>query len=101
MRVRTVEKKIRYMPDQGYWPGGSAEGLFYAYAYPERFGYHDRRIAPAQAFYDQDLHEFVLPYDEVRRRPDGETLLLEFFQSAYQAAAHAGAWNPALEIATH
>jgi Family of unknown function (DUF5996) len=85
----------------GYWPGGSAEGLFYAYAYPERFGYHDRRIAPAQAFYDQDLHEFVLPYDEVRRRPDGETLLLEFFQSAYQAAAYAGAWNPALEIATH
>jgi hypothetical protein len=85
----------------GYWPGGAAEGLFYAYAYPEPAGYPDRPITPAQAFYDQDLREFVLPYDEVRRHPDGETLLLEFFQSAYRAAADVGAWDPALEIAAH
>ena len=51
----------------GYWPGPPGEeGVFYAYAYPEPPGYRDAPVAPAGARWDDDLGEFVLPYELVR-----------------------------------
>ena len=53
------------------------------------------RIRPAAAFYHSDLHEFVLPYDEVREAPSPDAILLEFLQSSYDAAADLGKWDRA------
>ena len=50
----------------GFWPGGSAEGSFYSYAYPEPVGFGDWPVAPEAASYDHDLGEFLLPYGAVR-----------------------------------
>src|SRR6202165_5814960 len=33
----------------GFWPGGGAAGLFYAYAYPEPQGFRDQIVSPADA----------------------------------------------------
>ena len=77
----------------GYWPGGSDEGLFYAYAYPEPLGVAAWPVEPADAFYDADLGEFLLPYTAVRTAPDPDTTLLSFFQSTYEAAADLGGWD--------
>jgi hypothetical protein len=81
----------------GFWPGNEnvAEPVFYAYAYPEPKGFRDARSGPAGASYRAELGEFVLPYEEVRRAPSPDELLLEFLQSTYEAAAINGSWNRA------
>jgi hypothetical protein len=79
----------------GYWPGGSAEGTFYSYAYPAPPGFADRRVAPDAASYDTGLGEFVLPYAAVRQADDPDASLLSFFQSTYEAAADLAHWDRA------
>jgi hypothetical protein len=83
----------------GFWPGGGDEGMFYAYAYPEPEGFASWLVEPAEAFYEADLGEFLLPYTAVRTAADPDTMLLAFFQSTYEAAAVLGAWDrDALEM---
>ncbi len=79
----------------GFWPGGGPTPypLFYAYAYPEPAGFAAAPLRPAGASYHPVLHEFVLPYDEMRRAPDPEHALLEFLQSTYEAAADGASWD--------
>jgi hypothetical protein len=79
----------------GFWPGSRElpSPLFYSYAYPEPADYRAAAIAPAAAHYDTALKEFVLPYDAVLRASDPDRDLLAFFQSTYEAAANAAAWN--------
>jgi Family of unknown function (DUF5996) len=79
----------------GFWPGGSAEGSFYSYAYPEPERYAEWPVAPEAAFYDPGLGEFILPYETVRTAADPQSLLLTFFQSTYEAAAELGSWDRA------
>jgi hypothetical protein len=83
----------------GFWPGGSPEGSFYAYAYPEPQGFADWKAEPAEAYYDQSLREFILPYTAVRTAADPDAVLLSFLQSTYEAAAELGHWDrAALEV---
>jgi hypothetical protein len=85
----------------GFWPGNDAVpyAAFYAYAYPEPAGYAAARVGPAGARYDGALHEFVLPYDDVRSAADPDATLLAFCRSTYAAAADLGRWDrAALEV---
>lgn len=77
----------------GYWPGGDDEGVFYSYAYPEPAGFRGRSPGPAPARFDPELGEFVLPYAAVRTAQDPDTVLLEFLQASYEAAADAAGWD--------
>jgi hypothetical protein len=77
----------------GFWPGGSAEGSFYSYAYPEPEGFASWRVEPEGAYYDTTFREFLLPYTVVRPAADPEAVLLEFLQSTYEAAAELGRWD--------
>lgn len=79
----------------GFWPGGGpvAEPVFYAYAYPEPQGFKDYTIQPSEAFYQQDLGEFVLPYEVVRTAKSPDEVLLSFLQSTYDAEAIHGKWD--------
>ena len=81
----------------GFWPGGDPAPypMFYSYAYPEPDGFSSSRVRPRNAAYHATLHEFVLPYDEVRHAEAPESTLLEFLQSTYDAAADTGAWDRA------
>ncbi|MFE1782356.1 DUF5996 family protein [Streptomyces sp. NPDC059506] len=79
----------------GYWPGGEDEGVFYSYAYPEPDGFREFPVAPAGAYYNEELGEFVLPYREVRTAEDPDGTLLEFLQSTYEAAAALAHWDRA------
>ncbi|MGP0032015.1 MAG: DUF5996 family protein [Acidimicrobiales bacterium] len=83
----------------GFWPGGSEEGSFYAYAYPQPDGFAEWPISPPEARYDTAAGEFVLPYTTVRTASDPDAVLLDFFQSSYEGAAELGAWDrAALEV---
>jgi Family of unknown function (DUF5996) len=79
----------------GFWPGNGGYGraAFYAYAYPEPAGYGDTRLHTSEAFYDNGLAQFILPYDAVRQARDPDTLLLGFLQETYEAAADLGKWD--------
>jgi Family of unknown function (DUF5996) len=80
----------------GFWPGSSSvEPIFYSYAYPAPSGFGDYPIQPQQAFYSSDMGEFVLPYEAVRQANNPDALLLDFFQSTYDAAANLGNWDRA------
>jgi hypothetical protein len=79
----------------GYWPGGEGEGIFYSYAYPEPAGYRALPAGPPDARFDEAVGEFVLPYSAVRTAPDPDTVLLDFLQRTYEAAATAATWDRA------
>lgn len=84
----------------GFWPGNGGYGraAFYSYAYPEQPGFAAASVNPAAAGYHSNLHEFVLPYDAMRRSADPERDLMAFLESTYAAAADLGGWDrPALE----
>jgi hypothetical protein len=79
----------------GFWPGGGpgAEPAFYAYAYPEPPGFADFKIQPREAYYSQEMREFLLPYEAVRTAGSPDEALLAFLQSTYEAAAELGGWD--------
>ena len=84
----------------GLWPGNGVmtgkpldEPAFYAYIFPEPPKFFEATVRPEAAFYDADLGEFVLRYEDARRAPSVDGAILDFFQSAYEAAATLGNWN--------
>jgi hypothetical protein len=79
----------------GFWPGNGGYGraAFFVYAYPEPAGYGASRLSMPEAFYDEGLGQFILPYDAVRQARNPDTLLLAFLQETYAAAAELGKWD--------
>jgi hypothetical protein len=49
-------------------------------------------VRPAGAGYSDQLKEFLLPYEEVRRAPDPARAILEFAQSTYDVGATLAGW---------
>ncbi|MEX1060021.1 MAG: DUF5996 family protein [Methyloceanibacter sp.] len=86
----------------GFWPGNEVipYPAFYSYAYPEPPGFAQAPIRPAEAFYSEDLREYILPYEAVRSAADPDRVLMDFLTSTYEAAASLGKWDrAALECA--
>jgi hypothetical protein len=79
----------------GFWPGSGTvpEPAFYAYARPEPPGLGSKRISPASAYYNQDLADFILPYEQIRGLSSPDTAVLEFCQTAYETAATLAQWD--------
>lgn len=78
----------------GFWPGNEAypHPAFYSCCYPilETF---PEKVKLMGSFYHPDLYEYILSYEVVRNSVDPETILLDFFQQTYEAAAESGDWN--------
>lgn len=91
----TREAYSHEVSSAGFWAGGGGLDYpaFYSYAYPTPDGFKDYAPGHAEAFYSEDLGEFVLPYDAVRNAPDPAEALLGFLTATYVAAAEAGGWN--------
>ncbi len=80
----------------GFWPGGGEqEAIFYSYSYPTPEGFSDQKPRPDAASYNQDLGEFVLPYEAISQSDTPDADLLAFFQSTYDVAAKTGGWDRA------
>lgn len=91
----TREAYSHEVSSAGFWPGGGdIKGpAFYSYAAPEPSGFAERKVRPATAFYHPQLKEFLLMYDDVRTEASPKTVLMEFLQSTYDAAADTGNWD--------
>jgi hypothetical protein len=81
----------------GFWPGGGKmkEPSFFAYTIPEPPGYREAAIRPDPAFFHADLGEFVLRYGDVRQAASPDQLILDFFESTYEAGATLAGWDRA------
>lgn len=81
----------------GFWPGSSGgpvrDAAFYSYAAPEPRDCPKYPVRPEAAFYQPELKEFILMYEDVRKASSPERVLLEFLQSTYEAAAILGNWD--------
>src|SRR6187551_2081218 len=68
----TREAYSHEVSSAGFWPGNDLVPYpaFYSYAYPEPEGFASAPVSPAEAFYSDDLSEFILPYDAVARTED-------------------------------
>jgi Family of unknown function (DUF5996) len=88
-----IEAYSHQVSSLGYWPGGAAEGLFYSYAYPQPDGFRDTTIRPPAASWNDELAEFILPYEHVRSADNPDRMLLEFAQTTYEAAAVTASWD--------
>lgn len=79
----------------GFWPGsGTVSGpAFYSYMAPTPLGSSEAQVRPPAAFYEKNLGEFLLMYDDVRRNPEPCARLLEFCESTFEAGAKLAHWN--------
>ena len=80
----------------GWWPGGGGFNgpAFYAYMAPEPAGYATKSSVSLGGYNDQ-MHEFILMYDDVRRARSPREEILEFAQRTYQAGADLAQWDRA------
>jgi hypothetical protein len=94
-RFVAVEAYSREVSSCGFWPGGGPvdHPVFYAYSYPEPQGFTEYPIQPAEAFYHNEMGEYLLPYDVVRTAKSPDVVLSSFLQSTYEAAATCGKWD--------
>jgi hypothetical protein len=93
----TREAYSRELTSAGWWPGSAAypAPAFYAYAYPTPDGLAKAAVEPEQAFFDEALGEFLLPYGSVREAPDPDDALLRFLRTTHAAAADLAHWEEA------
>jgi hypothetical protein len=82
----------------GFWPGDERfpEPVFYSYTYPAPPGLESSSLRSAEAFYDPQLGEFLLRYDDARNAASPDKALLDFFQSAYETGATLAQWDRAV-----
>jgi hypothetical protein len=81
----------------GFWPGSGAllEPALYAYAVPAPPGFKDAKVQPREAFFHQELGEFILPYEAVRTANSPEAAVRAFVQSTYEQGAKLAKWDRA------
>ncbi|MEP6684293.1 MAG: DUF5996 family protein [Parafilimonas sp.] len=79
----------------GFWPGSEAfpNAAFYAYCYPTPKDFSEQPVEPEEAFYSNEMGEFFLLYDVVRKSANPEETLMRFLNTTYEAAANTGNWN--------
>ncbi|MGK7394309.1 MAG: DUF5996 family protein [Candidatus Cyclobacteriaceae bacterium M3_2C_046] len=89
------EAYSREVSSCGFWPGSDQfpQPCYYSYAYPLPENYGKQPISPPEAFYSEEMGEFFLPYDLVRKSDQPRDMLMEFLTTTYDAAAITGQWD--------
>jgi hypothetical protein len=80
----------------GFWPGAGdiKDAAFYSYTVPEPQGFNEAQVRPASAYYQKQISEFLLMYEDVRKSESPTAMLLDFCQSTYEAGASLlGDWD--------
>jgi Family of unknown function (DUF5996) len=78
----------------GFWPGngGYGQAAFYCYAAPAPEGLNQAKLTGQGAF-NQELGEFLLNYEDVRRSADPAQTVLDFLEETYSTCADAAKWD--------
>ncbi len=79
----------------GFWPGNRQfkNAAYYAYSAPSPSGLELEIVKPGAAYWDRQLGEFILKYDDARQNPTPAGAVLDFCQSTYEAGAKLANWD--------
>jgi Family of unknown function (DUF5996) len=79
----------------GFWPGDAANPtpMLYAYAYPSPPDLERAQVQPADASWNAELGEFVLPYEAVRSARSPRDTVLTFLSSATSVLTTGPGWS--------
>jgi hypothetical protein len=86
--------------EAGFWSGNPAykKAAYYSFIYPQPPKIEQSKIKTASARWENDLGEFILDYDDLRKSSHPEKDLLSFFESTYEAGTKCAGWNPKLIV---
>lgn len=78
----------------GFWFGYEKlpEPAFYAYAYPKPDGFETSKVRPDGAYWNSEIGEFILSYENMRTAQSPENALLEFLNSTFDIASSLQKW---------
>ncbi len=79
----------------GFWPGDRRfpHAAFYSYTAPKPSGLDKESVLPSAGYWDTQLGEFILRYDDVRSAQAPEKDILDFCQTTYEAGAKLAQWD--------
>jgi hypothetical protein len=79
----------------GFWPGDRRfrHAAFYSYTAPAPAGLNEETVRPTAAYWDTQLGEFILKYEDARVAESPEQAILDFCQSTYEAGAKLAQWD--------
>jgi hypothetical protein len=79
----------------GFWPGDRRfpHPAFYSYTMPAPSALDKEIVRPRAAYWDSQLGEFILKYDDVRAGQSPDQSILEFCESTYEAGANLAHWD--------
>ena len=79
----------------GFWPGSKdfPVPVFYSYSYPTAPDFKNQKVLPDESFYDDNMGEFFLKYDDVRLSNNPKQMLFDFLETTYKAAANTLNWD--------
>jgi hypothetical protein len=82
----------------GWWPGDARHGqaAFYAFAMPAQDGLEAATPSPPAAYWDTDLQEYLLDWDDLIAEPDPHAAAVDFGRSITQHACRVCDWDPVL-----
>ncbi|MGA6988316.1 MAG: DUF5996 family protein [Terriglobales bacterium] len=91
----TREAYSHELSSVGFWPGGGAvkDAAFYSYTSAEPPGFKEAPVRPGAAYYERQIGEFILMYENVRQAESPSAALLEFCKTTYEAGANLGNWD--------
>ncbi len=91
----TREAYSHELSSVGFWPGGGAvkDAAFYSYTSAEPPGFKKAPVRPGAAYYERQIGEFILMYENVRQAESPSAALLEFCKTTYEAGANLGNWD--------
>ena len=79
----------------GFWPGDRRykQAAFYSYTLPAPAGLEKEKVRPSAAYWDAQMGEFLLKYDDVRSASSPDQAILDFCESTYEAGATLAKWD--------
>ena len=79
----------------GFWAGDRRykQAAFYSYTMPAPAGIEKEKVRPDSAYWDPQMGEFLLKYDDARAAASPEQAILDFCQSTYEAGAKLAQWD--------
>ena len=82
----------------GWWPGDARypHAAFFAFAFPAPDGFENATLSPPAAYWNTELREYVLDWDDVGVAPDPHGAALDFGRSAIRHACAVCGWDPIL-----
>ena len=79
----------------GFWAGNTKfpHSAFYSYIYPAPKGIETITPEPNVAYFDKELSEFILLYDDVCKSLNPEKMIMDFLQSSYNESVKLAGWD--------